>query len=78
MLHKISKLDVFPSMFHCKSCARNFPQKDNLSSVCHQFDQFLVKTFNTISFRTKNLFYHFSIVLVRHTVFLFACGKTRN
>ena len=52
MLHKISKLYIFSSMFYCKSSADSFHQMDGLNLICYRFDQFFLKTFDTIRFRT--------------------------
>lgn len=77
MLHKISKLDIYLSLCHCKSCADDIPQTDRLSSICYSFKH-LLKKFDTIWFRIESLVCPFSVLFFRLTAFLFAYGKTKN
>ena len=78
ILHKISKLDIFSSLFHCKSCTDDFPQIDSLNLISYWFDSFFFKTFDTIQFRMENLFFQFSILSVRHTQFFSHTEKSAN
>ena len=59
-------------------CEDNFPQVDTLNSVRYSFEPSSLNTFDTIPFRTENLFFLFSVRSGKHTMFSIACRKTKR
>ena len=69
---------MFFSYIFLKSYADSFSQIDSLNWICYQFDHFLFKTFDTIWFRTENLFYLFSTVSSDILPFYLLVGKLKT